>query len=111
MESRLIYKSNTTYLNKVTWDFVNKGSEWYFIGNENINEEKIIEIINQTFLDNSLFIVLGRDDSHEIQKSEIIKKVVATLKYRDFSVWDNKFHKVIQFNKNGICRVGTRVIS
>ena len=41
MESRLIYESNKIYSYKVIWNIFQNESEWHFIGNENINEEKV----------------------------------------------------------------------
>lgn len=107
MESRLIYESNKIYLNKVIWNIFQNQSEWRYIGNENINEEKIRKVIDKVFFEDTLYIVLNRNDSQEISRADIPKKIVGILKDINFTVWDIKFRKVIEFNNNGIFRVGT----
>ena len=107
MESRLIYEFNKTYLHKVVWENFQSESEWHFIGNENINEGEIQTLINENFFEDNLYIVLNRSDSQEICKVEASKKIMTVIRDTNFTIWNEKFQKVIEFNKNGIYRVGT----
>lgn len=111
MESRLIYESNKTYLDKVIWKIFQNESEWNFIGNENVDTEKLLEIITKNFSDDNFYIVLNRNDSDEINKSELPKKILEIFRDVNFTIWDKNFKKVIEFNKNGIFRIGTSASS
>ncbi|MFP5437367.1 MAG: hypothetical protein ACLGH8_06270 [Bacteroidia bacterium] len=108
MESRLIYESNKIYSYKVIWNIFQNESEWNFIGNENITEEKIRNIIEQHFSEDDLYLVLDRNDSQEISKTETPKKIIEICRDTNFTIWNKKFQQIIEFNKNGIFRVGTR---
>lgn len=108
MESRLIYESNKTYLNKVIWNFSKHESEWNFIGHESIDEEEIRKIIEQNFSEDNLYFVLNRNDSIELNKTEIPKKILDIFRDENFTIWNFTFQKVIEFNKNGVFRIGTR---
>ena len=110
MESRLIYESNKTYLDKVIWKIFQNESEWNFIGID-IDEEKLLEIIAKNFSDDNLYIVLNRNDSDEINKIELPKKILEIFRDVNFTIWDKDFQKVIEFNKNGVFRIGTSASS
>jgi len=110
MESRLIYESNKTYLDQVIWKIFQNESEWNFIGID-IDEEKLLEIIAKNFSDDNLYIVLNRNDSDEINKSELPTKILEIFRDVNFTIWDKKFQKVIEFNKNGVFRIGTSASS
>ena len=108
MESRLIYESNKTYLNHVEWiKAENAGSEWSFFGNdENIGEIQIRKILDENFDDENLYFVFSRNESSEMNKNELVKKISKVFRYYNFTVWNNNFRKVIEFNKVGIYRNG-----
>ncbi len=111
MESRSIYEFNKIYLNKVIWNIFQNQSEWHFIGNENVSEEKIRKIIDQNFSDDNLYMVLNRNNSQEISKTEISKKILKIYRDVNFTIWNMTFQKIVEFNNNGIFRIGTRADS
>lgn len=108
MESRLIYESNRIYSHNVIWKIFQNESEWNFIEYENINEEKVRNIIEQNFSEDDLYLVLNRNDSQEISKTATPKKIIEIYRDTNFTIWNKTFQKIIEFNKNGIFRVGTR---
>lgn len=108
MEPRLIYESNKTYFQKAKWlRNENTESEWHFIGIENnVGEKEINKILVENFDDENLYFVMSRNESSEMNKTELTKKISEVFRNFDFTVWDKKFRKVIEFNKIGIYRIG-----
>lgn len=107
MESGLIYAACKTFHGKVAWEFFRDGSEWHFIGNDNLIEEKLQKIIQEIFSEEHLYIVLNRSDSQEISKVELPGKIAAIFSDANCIIWDKGFQRLIEFNKNGIYRIGT----
>lgn len=111
MDSRLIYEANKTYHNKIEWLMPsNKSeSEWIYINFEEINSENFIQEIAESFLKSEiLFVSLTRNESFQTEKTNIIAKIKEYLGIQDFSIWNQEFSKVLEFNKMGIFRKGIK---
>ena len=106
MESRLIYLLGNSVNCK--WQ-INNEHEWIHIGiDEELNKEKVIKQIDKILKGENFFIVLGRTNSKEMNKSELEKEVFSRIGKENFRLSDLKFEKIIEFNNIGIMRVGTR---
>lgn len=110
-DSRLLFETNKTYINKVEWiDFDNNGSEWKYLGiDENINETDIESIINKFFKTDNFNLIISRNESLNIDKNELLTKVLKIFRSTDFTIWDTNFNKIVEFNKIGIYRIGVRI--
>lgn len=108
MNSRLIYISNEKLKPLVSWPLLND-SEWiYFgVGNE-LNLELISKAIDRHFYEKILYVSWKRDESFECSKTEIINSIKPLLGIEDFTIWDNSFKSVIEFNKIGVLRCGKK---
>ena len=112
MESRLIYKLTRYRTNDIEIHWLNSTFEngaWIYIGDgEQINREFVLKKINEHFTDNILYVSWTRNESIEMSKENIESAIKGILGEHDFSIWDSKLRKVIQFNKNGVMRLGEK---
>lgn len=108
MESRLIYKTSQHYIHKVEWlnrTYENGG--WIFIGDgDNVDKKQVLNSIAKHLTDEILYISFTRNDSRIAPKTDIELAIADILGRYDFSIWDRDFKHVINFNKNGVMRVG-----
>ena len=111
MESRLIYESNKIYIDKIIWNICRNDSEWIFLGiDEETDEKKLQKIINENFQEESLYFVTTRNDSVQISKKDISKKLAENFRDIDIIIWNESFNKAIEFNKHGVFRIGNRFL-
>lgn len=107
MESRLIYESNKIYINKIIWSIFRNESEWIFLDiDKETDEKKLQKIINENFHEENLYFVTTRNDSVQISKKDISKKIAENFRHINIIIWNDNFKKVIEFNKNGVFRIG-----
>lgn len=107
MDSRLIYSASQAAKYNVTWTKVTPDSEWIYFGDTNkIDKSLIIKTINEHFSDPVLLVALNRQESIEIDKSDIDKSIEKIIGIQDFCIWDLHFKKVIEFNRIGVMRRG-----
>lgn len=106
MDSRTIYESNKTYLRNVTWKKPkDSDSEWRYVETKD-TIDNLTKIISDFFITERLCIAVGRQDSFETEKACITEKIQSLIGNMDFSVWDDPFQNVIEFNKIGVYRTG-----
>ncbi|MCX8523083.1 hypothetical protein OF897_04000 [Chryseobacterium formosus] len=111
MESRLIYESNKIYIDKIIWNIFRNDSEWIFLGiDKETDEKKLQKIINENFHEESLYFVTTRNDSVQISKKDISKKIAENFRNIDIFIWNESFKKAIEFNKNEVFRIGNRFL-
>ncbi|WP_298394725.1 hypothetical protein [Flavobacterium sp.] len=111
MDSRIIYEANKTYHNNIEWlmPSTKSESEWLYLKFEETNSKKIIqEIIDSFFESEILFVSITRNESFQTEKININAKIEEYLKNQNFSIWNQEFNKVIEFNKIGIYRKGIK---
>ncbi|MGH2666652.1 hypothetical protein [Flavobacterium sp.] len=106
MDSRIIYETNKTFHNKIEWliTLPKSESEWIYLNSEN----SIQEIIESYFESEILFVSLTRNESFQTEKTNIVGKIKDYIKNQDFSIWNQEFSKVLEFNKIGIYRKGIK---
>lgn len=110
LDSRLIYKSNNTYINKVMWTRPTEStdSEWIYIGlAEELKKIVVFKILDEHFADNGLYLSHSRGDSCQTTLTAFKTNIEQYVGTWDFTLWDLTFTQVIQFNKIGILRKGT----
>jgi hypothetical protein len=109
VDSRIIYESAKTYIQKITWSKPsnNADSEWVFIDTED-NIDNITKIIQDFFITEQLYIALNRHQSFVTDNEIIGDKITPLIGKTDFSIWNSSFEKVIQFNKIGVYRKGIK---
>lgn len=104
MESRLIFEKSRFLSQKVNWIFQTEDSEWIYLNylSETFSEDlkKILTYFKQ---DEKLNVVFSRNDSFQAY-SRNLKNLVFTS--TNIMIWDHNFQKVIEFNQNGIYRLG-----
>ncbi|MCO6176400.1 hypothetical protein NHF50_15225 [Flavobacterium sp. NRK F10] len=111
LDSRMIYETNKAYQNKIKWlkQSPESESEWMYINFDNTDYENCIhEIIVRYFNSEILFVSINRNDSFQTDRMTTIAKIKTYLKTHNFSIWDKDFSKIIEFNKIGILRKGSR---
>jgi hypothetical protein len=107
MESRIIYESDKTYLNKVHWEKpkINSESEWIYLNAEKLTENIIREIFTKTFKKENLYLVTSRNESTEINITDIFSKIKLIFGKIEFRIWDKNFENVLEF-KTEVYRKG-----
>ena len=105
MDSRLIFESSKTFLDKVEWTMGNHpDSEWHNLEINSTNHLHLI--IEEFFITETLHVTVGRNDSFTVNKNEIYNKIKDYYCKADFLIWNENFKKVIQFNRIGVYRTG-----
>ncbi|MBA4155184.1 hypothetical protein [Flavobacterium sp.] len=100
MESRLIFESDKTYQLNVEWlKEHTSDSEWKYLNSENLDQQIIFKIINEFITTENLFLVINREKSNEIHKSNFMEEFINLYGKIDFKIWDKNFVNVIEFNK------------
>lgn len=110
MKSYIIFQINKTLITKVEWMklFAEDESEWQFIRIEKGLETKVFKEIVKNHLRTDFFILsLSRKGSTRISFSQLIDRILLEYETQNFTVWDENFQNVIEFNNVGIYRVGT----
>jgi hypothetical protein len=107
MESRLIYESDKTYLNKVNWIVPKKDSqsEWSYLNPETVTENDIEKIFNSEFSFKKFYFVTSRKKSKEVQQTEVNIEIKALYGKTKFRIWDENFESVVEFD-NEVYRKG-----
>jgi len=99
MESRLIYESDKTYQNKIQWiSPIGSESEWRYLNPQSANEIQLQNIINKKFIEETLYLVIDRNESMEIDKLDLGSKIKGLYGKTEFKVWDKSFQNIIEFN-------------
>ena len=109
MESRLIFETDKTYKDKIEWikPSETSESEWIYLSFvDGLYEKVFLDLINEYLNSDILYIVISRKNSFEIKKEHIISEVKEHLENVDFTIWNQEFNKVIEFNKIDIYRKG-----
>lgn len=99
MESRIIYESDKTYLEKVGWikDENNSESEWRYLNPENLAEKDTEEIFNASFIGGKIYLITNRNDSKEIYKTNLFSEIKSLYGKTEFRVWNENFENVVEF--------------
>jgi hypothetical protein len=109
MDSRNIFESNKTFINKVQWDKtgIDPKSEYFTY---DLNNEKSMldlnKVIEQFFISDVIHVSTVRKESFSTQKTELLEKIINLFGKEDFSIWNENFKKVIEFRKMGVYRKG-----
>lgn len=109
MEARLIFESNKAYLPKVGWlrPTDNSDSEWIHIGTGKKLDRKLIGGKIDTHIGSKLlFVCSTRTTSHQIDKNLFETQLNSLVDISDFTLWDEEFKRVIEFNHIGVLRLG-----
>ena len=108
LDSKLIYSASEALKLKISWTKVTVDSEWTYFGEDwEVNKGIVNDSINYHFNSyNSLYVSWTRQQSIEVNKSQIIEQIEKLLGKQSFFIWDTKFKKVIEFNKLGVMRRG-----
>ena len=99
MESRIIYESDKTYLEKISWiKFENNSeSEWRYLNPESLTEKDAEEIFNTNFTCRKVYLVTNRNDSKEIDKTNLFSEIKSLYGKKEFKVWNENFENVVEF--------------
>ena len=99
MESRIIYESDKTYLDKVCWTKPenNSESEWRYLNPKSLTEKDVKEIFNTSFGGNSIYLITNRNESKEINKSNLFSEIKSLFGKMEFRVWNEYFEDVVEF--------------
>jgi hypothetical protein len=111
VDPRTIHISSKTYLTKVRWDrpFDGADSEWVYFGAGKELDLSLIQIaIDQHLQSEELLLDLGRHLSRPISREEMIREFSDLIAVSNLTVWDPRFHSVIEFAKMGVFRKGGR---
>jgi hypothetical protein len=112
LDSRLIFKlSSHIYESDIDWlNRTYENGAWiYIVDGDELMKEFIFKKINDHFTDETLYIVLSRNDSRIISKKETESGIEDILGKRDFQIWDTEFKKVAEFKyTNCIMRLGIK---
>jgi hypothetical protein len=105
MESRLIYESDKTFLNKTTWEQEQGSeSEWHYF---ELKSPRIFQHLIQSFFDTrTVHIVYGRQDSFTEEKTAAFSRIELSIGTSDIRLWDENFIKVIEISRIGVYRAG-----
>lgn len=99
MESRIIFESDKTYLDKVHWKKTenNSESEWKYLNPESITESYIQEIFEADFNGEKVCLIINRKESKEVDKENIFSEIKSLYGKTVFRVWDKNFENVVEF--------------
>ena len=99
MESRIIYESDKTYLNRIQWQKPenNSESEWQYLNPESLTERDAERIFDISFGGETVYIVTNRNESSEISKANLFSEIKALYGKMEFRVWNNEFESVVEF--------------
>jgi len=104
MDPHLIYTiSRSIKDNKIHWIKASNDSEWVHFG---VNKQIAIDIIDNHFSNELLYVVFTRRKSVQTAKIDIEKMISALFGFQNFSIWDAEFKKIAQFNSIGTVRIG-----
>ena len=109
MKSYIIFQINKTLIPKVEWMKLSPEDEieWQCIRVEKGLEIKVFKEIVKNHLTTDFFIFsLSRKGSTKISFSQLIDRILLEYETQNFTVWDENFQNVIEFNNVGIYRVG-----
>lgn len=108
MESRLIYAVVNSLKSNITW-IKQSQTEWIYVGLQSeLKSELINNKIKATFANQNIYLILGRSDSLEISRDNILVEILTRMGKEDILICDMKFSKFIEFNKLGIMRIGSK---
>ena len=99
MESRMIYESDKTYLSKIHWKKPknNIESEWSYLNAEKLTENELEEIFVENFAGEYLYLVTSRNESVQINTTEVFSKIKALYGKTEFRIWSEDFESVVEF--------------
>lgn len=108
MDSQNIYISYKHYANYIVWE-MHDGSEWLYVGaDEQLDTDKIANLVNSFFEETSLYLITDRHSSCAIQKSRATDNILQAIATHNPAVANADFSKVIELNKIGVLRKGSR---
>jgi hypothetical protein len=109
MDSKLIFQANRHNSLKVKWLML-ADTEWVYFGvGQEINKDYIKSIVEEHIGNGKMYVSYTRNESFEVNGEGFMKGIQTILDSNDFSIWDSKFEKVIEFNKIGVFRKGERI--
>ncbi len=99
MESRIIYESDKTYLNRIHWTKLenNSESEWQYLNPESLTERDTERIFDTSFAGETVYLVTNRTESKEISKTNLFAEVNSLFGKMEFRVWNKDFENVAEF--------------
>lgn len=87
----------------------NNESEWIHIGTgDSIKKEFLIQKVIEVFKEAKIYIVLGRENSKEINIDNIEQEIIPRIEKENFKICDKSFTKFIEFRNIGIIRIGKK---
>jgi hypothetical protein len=111
MDSELIFETNNSFLKKVTWikPVVNSFTEWSYVGlDKELKLDLIHKVIENHLKSEIVNVSVNKTDSFQTNIHSLKEKISTIMGRVSFTVWDAGFQNVIQLNKIGVLRYGTR---
>ena len=106
MESRAIYESDKTNIQKIEWLKLDD-SEWKYLDAQ--PAEKNIKDIVKYLKDSKLYLVTNQNESKEIENAQLGNVLRNLHGQKDFKIWTRNFRYVVELNKVGIYRKGEKM--
>ena len=104
MDSRLIFEKSRYLSEKVRWIFQSKDSEWMYLNYRSKTfSEDLEKILNHFKQDELLNVAFSKSDSFETYSRNLDDLPFTTT---NIMIWNHNFMQVIEFNQNGIFRLG-----
>lgn len=105
MESRLIFESDKTYIQNVTWIKQSLESEWIYYNAMKIDDIFIKKIIGEILSGEGYYVIVDKNESAEFYEQNITEKIRTLLGITEFKIWDKNFKNVMEF-KIEVYRIG-----
>lgn len=104
MDSRLIFEKSKYLFQKVNWIFHTEDSEWIYINyNSTTFTEHLEKILENFKQDELLNVICSKDNSFQTHSLNLDNLPFTNT---NILIWNHNFLKVIEFNQNGIYRLG-----
>ena len=104
MDSRLIFEKGRYLSQKVNWIFQTEDSEWIYLNyHSKTFAEDLQKVLNYFNQDELLNVIYSRRDSFETYSRKLDNLPFTST---NIMIWNHNFFQVIEFNQNGIYRLG-----
>jgi hypothetical protein len=109
LDSKNIYIAASANARKVSWRHEQADTEWQYVGTSEEIDEKILQArIEGLFVENSLFLVIDRHRSRNIERGSAAEEVIRELRNSDVMLCNHEFEHFLEFNQIGVVREGRR---
>lgn len=109
MNSKSIYLASRRLIDKMEWEVNDDGNEWLYVGlGEAFEIDEIQRYITAFFKENSVYFVISRKNSMEINTALAARSVRDKLEKTSLVICEKDFSKLMEFNQIGVMRKGNR---